>query len=282
MDLRGKVAVITGGASGIGYALAKQCINHGMDVVIADNDVSSLCDSVESLSNDSTEVLGVVCDVSRSDSVKHLAKQTIDRFKRIDWLFNNAGITGSFGPIWELQSEDYDKVLDINLHGAIHGIQHFLPLMQHNECRIINIASVYGLCTGSNFTPYILSKQALVALSECLYYDLKQAKKTNIQVSVACPSFAQTNLFNNTQSIGDEKIHNILQQLVEHSKPADDVACSIFSGIKNNEFYLLPDKEVKAYCQSRLEDILHQNSPTPTSLEKILTKLRKRSLAEMT
>lgn len=280
MELKKRVAVITGGASGIGFALAQQCIQHGMDVVIADSNVTLLCDSVEQLTGQGCEVMGVVCDVSNCDSVKHLAKQTIERFDRVDWLINNAGISGNLGPLWSLTTENIQKVINTNLYGAIFGIQAFLPFMSEDNCRIINIASLYGLCSGSNFAPYIMSKQALVALSESLYFDLQLAGKTNIKVSVACPSFTDTNLLTNSQPLGEDNVHSTINSLMERSKPANDVAKSIFDGVLREEFYVLPDKEVKAYCQARADDIVHQRAPSPHSLEKILNKLIKRNTTE--
>lgn len=273
MELNKRVAVITGGASGIGYALAEQCIKRGMDIVLADLDVTALCDSVEKLTGHGSQVMGVVCDVAKAESVKHLAQQCLERFEQVDWLINNAGISGNLGPIWSLATENIQKVIDINLFGAIHGIKAFLPTMKQEHCRIINIASLYGLCSGSNFSPYIMSKQAMVALSESLYFDLKLAGIDNIKVSVACPSFTATQLMSNSQPLGESAVHRALKELMARSKSPSDVAESIINGVLRNEFYVLPDKEVKAYCQSRTEDIVHQRSPAPHSLEKILTRL---------
>lgn len=276
MDLRNRVAVVTGAASGIGYALAQYCVQLGMHVVLADSNVTLLCDSVEKLTGKGSEVMGVVCDVTQAESVNHLARQTLERFESIDWLINNAGISGNLGPVWDIAAANIQKVIDTNLYGAIYTLQAFLPAMVNQDCRIINIASLYGLCSGSNFAPYVISKQALVALSESLHFDLNQAGKDNISVSVACPSFTDTKLLDNSKPLGEDNIHHTINELLQRSKSASDVAKSIIDGVMRNEFYVLPDKEVKSYCQTRLDDILMQRAPTPHSLEKILTKLVKR------
>ena len=190
------VAVITGAASGIGLALAQLCCSRGMHVVMADSAVTTLCDTVEQVSSKtSMEVMGVVCDVSNLEHIKQLAKQTYDRFGAVDLLINNAGISGHLAPIWELTTEHVKKILEVNLHGVIHGVQVFTLLMlkQSRRAHIVNMASVYALSSGAHVGAYAMSKHAILALSESLYFDLRRLKKP-IDVSVVCPSFVNTNL----------------------------------------------------------------------------------------
>ncbi|KTD31914.1 SDR family NAD(P)-dependent oxidoreductase [Legionella maceachernii] len=282
MESSQRVAVITGAASGIGLALSEICLQQGMHVVMADNDVTTLCDKVEKLSAQSkTEVLGVVCDVAKPESFKHLAKQTYDHFNRVDWLFNNAGISGQLAPLWELTNEHIRKVMDINLYGAIHGVHAFLPLMfkQSHRSHIINVASVYGLCSGSQMTAYAMSKQALVALSESLYFDLKRLDKP-VDVSVACPSFANTSLLTHSAPLHTDKLHHRVADLIARSRPAVDVAEHIVREVKNKTFYILPDREVKDYCEQRTKAIVEQTDPHQHSLEKIIASLSKRVAQE--
>lgn len=277
-----RVAVITGAASGIGLALSEICLQQGMHVVMADNAVTALCNQVEQLSDKvETEVLGVVCDVAKPDSFKHLAKQTYEHFNRVDWLFNNAGISGQLAPIWELTNEHIRKVMDINLHGAIHGIQAFLPLMfqQTHRSHIINMASFYGLCSGSQMAAYAMSKHALVALSESLHFDLKRLDKP-VDVSVVCPSFASTSLLANSAPLHTDKLHHMVADLIARSRPASDVAEHIVREVKNKTFYILPDREVKEYCTQRTTAIIEQTEPHQHSLEKIIASLSKRALKE--
>ncbi|WP_019217242.1 SDR family NAD(P)-dependent oxidoreductase [Legionella tunisiensis] len=272
MELEQRVAVITGAASGIGLALARVCIQRGIHVVMADNAVTTLCDRVEQLSMQAkVDVLGVVCDVTKPESLRHLVKQSYERFNRVDWLFNNAGISGHLAPIWELTSEHIRKVMDINLYGVIHGIQAFLPLMfkQTHRSHVINMASFYGLCSGSQMAAYAMSKHAVVALSESLYFDLKRLDKP-IDVSVICPSFANTQLLTNSAPLHTDKLHHMVADLVARSRPAEDVAEHIVREVENKTFYILPDREVKDYCEGRAKAIIDQTEPHLHSLEKLL------------
>lgn len=268
-----KVAVITGAASGIGFALARACVLRQMHVVMADNAENSLIDSVEQLSSiSSSKIFGIVCDVSKPADLLHLAEQTQQHFQRVDWLFNNAGICGNFAPVWELTSENIHKVLDINLHGVIHGIQAFLPLMflQQHRSHIINMASFYGLCSGSNAAAYSMSKHAVLALSESLYFDLLRHNKP-VDVSIVCPSFINTQLVTNSKPAHSDTLHDLFGKLITMGRPAEDVAEQIIQALEKNIFYILPDKEVKNYCEQRTQAILEQDKPHEHSIEKIIT-----------
>ncbi|KTD49990.1 oxidoreductase dehydrogenase, short chain [Legionella quinlivanii] len=280
MDSEKRVAVITGAASGIGLALTEKCLAEGMNVVMADISVATLCDKVEQLTAKfDSDILGVVCDVSRPESLRHLAKQTIEKFNRVDWLFNNAGISGHLAPLWELTNEHIRKVMDINLFGIIHGVQAFLPFMfkQTHRAHIINMASLYGLCSGSQMTAYAMSKHAIVALSESLHFDLQRLSKP-VDVSVVCPSFANTQLLSNSSPLHNDVFHDMLSELIARSRPAEDVAEHIVKEVKNNVFYVLPDREVKDYCEQRTQAILEQTPPHQHSLEKILASLSRRAM----
>lgn len=274
------VAVITGAASGIGFALAQACVQRGMNVVMADNAITVLDDSVKQL-GDTDSVLGVVCDVTRQDDLDNLVVHTMQRFGRVDWLFNNAGISGPLAPVWEVSLQQINKVLDVNLNGVIHGVKAFLPVMFHQQHRskIINIASIYALCSGSNMAAYAMSKHAILALSESLHFDLQRLDKP-VDVSVVCPSFANTQLLTSSMPADNNKFHHMLGDLIARSRPAEDVAEHIIREVEKNTFYILPDKEVKEYCQQRTNAITEQQQPHQHSLEKIIATLSKRALAK--
>lgn len=278
-----QVAVITGGASGIGLALAEVCLQRGVRVVLADIAVTTLCDKVEQLSNqyDKGEVLGVVCDVSKQESLWHLAKQTKEHFGRVDWLFNNAGISGHLAPVWELTPEHIRKVMEVNLYGVIYGIQAFMPLLicQKHRSRIINMASFYGLCSGSQLAPYAMSKHAILALSESLHFDLRRLNKP-IDVSVVFPSFINTHLLVNSAPLHADKFHQLLTDLISSARSAIDVAEQIIKQLESGIFYILPDKEVKNYCEQRNKAIINQNEPHQHNIEKIISSLSQRALLE--
>lgn len=278
MDSDRRVAVITGAASGLGLAITRKCLDRNMHVVMADINVTKLCDEVEQLSNQySSEILGVVTDVTKAASVNHLAEQTFEQFSRVDWLFNNAGICGQLAPIWELPTEHLKTVLDVNVFGVLHGIKAFMPflLKQDFTSRIINMASMYGLCSGSQLAAYAVTKSAIVSLSESMYFDLQRLNKP-VAMSVACPSFADTGLLKNSLPLKDNAFHDKMTELLARSRPAMDVAEAILLGVERNQFYIFPDQEVKEYCIQRTTAIEQQKSPHKHAIEHIIQVLSER------
>ena len=192
-DLRGKVAVITGGASGIGRAVAERAAGEGMKLVLGDIEEGPLKETVDDLTSKGAEALGVVTDVSDAASVRALRDRTLDRFGAVHLVHNNAGI-GLGGPIWEVSEEDWRWILGVNLWGVIHGVATFVPvLMEQGEGHVVNTASIAGLIAAPFLGPYNATKQAVVAISETLFKDL-QAVGAPIGVSVLCPGFVQTRI----------------------------------------------------------------------------------------
>lgn len=273
-----RVAVITGAASGIGLALAKHCLCRGLRVVMVDIDSKKLCTSIAALDPVyQAHILGQTGDVTQLDSLQSIAKVTIDTFNRIDWVFNNAGICNHLAPIWELSEAHIRQVMEINVYGVMNGIKAFFPFLekQAHRSRLINMASFYGLCSGSRVAPYAMSKHAILALSESLYFDLQRYEKP-IDVSVIFPSFINTDLLNNSLPHGEESLHHLMARLMTNARPAEDVARNIIEQIEKNYFYILPDNEVKDYCQQRTDAILYQEKPSLHSMEKIVMALDKR------
>ena len=273
------VAVITGAAGGIGLALAKVCVLKGMQVVMADIAAKALAHEVAQLNALSQAgVLGVVCDVSKRRDVEQLAEQTYQRFNQVDLLINNAGVSGPLAPIWALSVEQVRQVMDVNLYGVIHGVQVFLPLMfqQKSRAHVVNMASFYGLCSGSQMASYAMSKHAIVALSESLYFDLKRLNKP-VDGSVVCPSFANTQLLANSAPQSLDKLHTMVSQLMARGRPPEDVADYILREVNKKSFYILPDKEVKDYCEQRTQAIIHDSPPHEHGVEKIIAALSLRA-----
>ena len=280
MIVNKSVAVITGAASGIGLALAKACALKGMQVVMADIASTTLAyqvNQVQALGQ--IDVLGVVCDVAKLEDVEQLAYQTYERFNQVDLLINNAGISGPLAPIWELSFQQVSQVMDVNLYGVLHGLQVFLPRMfqQQSPSHLVNMASFYGLCSGSQMAAYAMSKHAIVALTESLYFDLKRLNKS-VSVSVVCPSFANTQLLENSAPQSFDKLHTMVNQLVQRGRAAEDIADYILREVGNKTFYILPDKEVKDYCEQRTHAIVHQMPPHEHSVEKIIAALSLRAV----
>jgi len=272
------VAVITGAASGLGLALAKACALENQHVVMVDINKSTLDRRVHEVAElTNTDVIGMLCDVTHQEQVNHLAKHTFERFTRIDLLINNAGIMGPLAPIWEIGIEPIRQVIDVNMYGVLHGVQAFLPFLfkQNHRSHIVNMASFYGLCSGSQIAAYAMSKHAIVALSESLYFDLNRLQKP-VDVSVACPSFISTPLLQHSAPETGSDFHHQISSLLERSRPAEDVAESMMREIKNKTFYILPDSEVKNYYEQHAKAVIDQTMPHEHSLEKIFRSLGKR------
>lgn len=275
-----QVAVITGAASGIGLALAEICIQQDMQVVMVDCHEANLrreSRRLDLLSN--SEVCGIVCDVSSLQAVQTLAKETFSRFGRVDFLVNNAGVSGPFVPVWEITCDQIQRLFEINVLGVLHGIQAFMPLLLEQRGRrahIVNMASVYALCSGSQMAGYGLSKHAVLALTESLYFDLTRLNKP-VDVSIVCPSFVNTQLLTHASSSNSSPLHECLQGLMERSRPAKEVAAYIMKEIHKKTFYILPDKEVKHYSEQRIKAIVEGGLPDRHSLEKVVAALSLRA-----
>ena len=192
-NLQGKVAVITGGASGIGRAVADRAAGEGMRIVLGDVEEGPLKEAVDDLTSSGAEALGVVTDVADGASVRNLRDAALDRFGAVHLVHNNAGI-GLGGPIWEVSEADWRWILGVNLWGVIHGVRTFTPLLiEQGEGHIVNTASIAGLIAAPFLGPYNATKQAVVAISETLFKDL-QSVGAPVGVSVLCPGFVQTRI----------------------------------------------------------------------------------------
>jgi NAD(P)-dependent dehydrogenase (short-subunit alcohol dehydrogenase family) len=271
------VAVVTGAASGIGLALSTVYLQQGSHVVMVDINASQLMQKADELIDQFPNlVTPLICDVTQVLSVETLVLAVEKQFGTVDWIYNNAGIIGPLGAVWELNTEDVHKVMQVNLYGMLNMIRSFMPLLckQQAPSHIINMASLYALCSGSQMAAYSMSKHAVLALSESLYYDLKQIKKP-IHVSVVFPSFTDTALLANPNS--DTRFHHSLNNLLSHSRPAVEVAQHIVKEVEQKQFYILPDKEVKGYCEERTKAIILQAEPHKNNIEKLIGSLLKRA-----
>ncbi len=269
------VAVITGAASGIGLALTESCLKRGMQVVMADMAIATLQEQASQLTAKyPNDVVAVACDVTKAHDLLQLRDQTFQHFHRVDWLFNNAGISGNLAPIWELTDTEIRHVFDVNLHGMISGIQAFLPKMfeQTHRSHIINMASLYAVCSGSLMYAYSMSKHAVLALSESLYFDLKRLEKP-VDVSVVCPSFVSTQLLESSKTSKNNPLHNTMTDLITRSRPASDIAEYIVHEVGMNKFYIMPDKEVSEYCMERARAINESLPPHQHNMEKLVANL---------
>jgi NAD(P)-dependent dehydrogenase (short-subunit alcohol dehydrogenase family) len=193
-DLAGKVAVITGAASGIGLAMARRFAAEGMKLVLADVERPVLQQAGSAVAEDGADVLTVPADVSVWDDVAALADAAFDRFGDVHLVCNNAGVGSRGLPIAELPLADFEWVVAVNLFGVIHGLRAFLPHLRANDVgHVVNTASMSGLYHLPRMGPYNASKAAVVALSETLQFELA-AEGSHVGVSVLCPSWVRTNI----------------------------------------------------------------------------------------
>jgi NAD(P)-dependent dehydrogenase (short-subunit alcohol dehydrogenase family) len=198
-DFKGKVAVVTGAASGIGRGMAESFVAAGMKVVLSDIEQRPLEETTRLLLAAGADVHAVLTDVSKSDQVDNLARQTLIKYGAVHVLCNNAGIGGlggdANGTSWTSSLDDWHWILGVNLMGIVHGIRSFLPIMiaQDTEAHIVNTASLAGLISAG--TLYGTSKFAVVGLSENVYLELQRGG-FKPRMSVLCPSFVDTNIMN--------------------------------------------------------------------------------------
>ncbi len=172
-DFEGKVAVVTGGASGIGLGMAKKFAENGMKLVLADVEVPALEKVAAGFEADGTEVLAVPTDVSDEEAMDALAARSLERFGAVHVVCNNAGVGGG-GTMWELTRKDWEWVIGPNLWGAIHGVRVFARhLVEQDDGHIVNTASMAGMISVPGIGPYNVTKHAVVTLSETLYGELR-------------------------------------------------------------------------------------------------------------
>ncbi len=275
-DFADKVAVITGAASGFGLEFAKTGASLGMKLVLADVQQDALDSTVAALRAGGADAIGVRCDVSDGAQVGALAKAALDRYGAIHLAFNNAGVAGTGGYLWENSEKDWKWVLGVNLWGVIHGIRHFVPVMlaQGDDCHIVNTASVAGLLSPQLMGAYNVSKHGVVTASETLYNDLRIAG-ARVGVSVLCPAFVPTGIFQSHRNRPSELSEDApltpsqqaaLQQgekAVRSGKlSAADVAGITFDAIRENRFYVITHPKIMASVELRMQDIVAQRNPS--------------------
>ena len=196
-DFAGKVAVITGAASGIGKALTEKCIAEGMHVVMSDIEEAVLEKTAAELqATTNNQVLPIVTNVAIEAELRKVRDEAVEHLGGVHLLFNNAGVGGG-GNAWNATQKDWDWVFGVNLWSVIYGLRVFVPQMiaQQTPCHIVNTASIAGIIGGSTNALYSVTKHSVVALTENLSVDL-QAENANTGCSVLCPGFVNTNIFN--------------------------------------------------------------------------------------
>ena len=278
-DFENKVAVITGGASGLGRAFADKAAALNMKLVLGDIREEPLQQAVVELKSAGAEVVALAGDVSKAEYIEALAALATDAFGVVNCLFNNAGV-GSGGLIWENTVKDWEWVLNVNLWGVIHGVRIFTPLMlaaarsdPAYEGHIVSVSSIAGLIAPGLMGAYNVSKHAVVAHAESLFHDLAKTEP-RIAASVLCPGFTPTGISKSHVSRPTE-MQNVdrptdsmikAQQMIEKAVSsgrltAVDVANITFDAIRDKQFYILSHPNFMKLVKARIDDIAELRNP---------------------
>ena len=276
---QGKVAVITGAASGIGLGMTEALASRGMKVMMADVEEAALMREAERLTRANFEVDPQLADVSSYDSVERLADAAKARFGKVHVLCNNAGVSGSTSggkPIWAQGQADWDWVMGVNFWGVVNGLRAFVPdMVAHGEeGHVVNTSSILGLTTGAG-SIYGVSKHAVTRLTEGLYQDLKAAD-AKIGATVLCPGMIATNIItsarNRPDTLKDEAAPDparsqMIAAMDERFKTQGmaprAVGELVADAILNDQFYVLTHAENMEGVKRRFEDIFNLRPPSP-------------------
>jgi len=275
-DLAGKVAVITGAGSGFGREFARIGAGEGMRLVLADVQPDALDAAVAEVRAAGAEALGVRTDVSKPADVERLAASATGKFGAVHLLFNNAGVAGGGGYVWETSVKDWQWLLGVNVLGVVNGIRSFLPLMlkQDCECHVVNTASAAGLVSAPLMSAYNVSKHGVVTLSETLFHDLRLAN-AKIGVSVLCPAFVPTGIRASERNRPPELSEDAAptpSQIAARERSekavasgrltAAEVARLTFDAVREDRFYVITHPKILASVELRLQDVLARRNPS--------------------
>ena len=272
-DFAGRVAVVTGAASGIGRGLAERAAQAGMSVVLADVEPEALARAAEEMSSAGHRVLAVRTDVSDAASVDALAQAALDAFGAVHLVCNNAGVAPAarFKPVWEYPLEDWRWTLDVNLWGVIHGVRTFMPILLRQEAgHMVNTASVAGLISGSSTPVYGVAKHGVVRLTEAVYASLRETGAT-VGVSVLCPGVVRTNIIHAERNRPAALRTGVEAAPAEAAKIAaahypkalspEAVADQVFEAIAEDRFYVLTSAAYDEAIRDRAEALLARRNP---------------------
>ena len=274
-EFAGKTAVVTGAASGMGYAFAERFASEGMNVVLADIETDALNAAVTRLEQQERNVLGVEVNTMRRETLENLRDQALDRYGNVHVLCNNAGVTSrqdaGIGtlPVWEVPDSTWDWVMGVNFWGVLYGVQVFVPhMLEHGETgHIVNTSSVMGLVPSGS--AYGVAKHGVLTLTEGLWHHLRAAD-ANVSASVLCPGFVNTQITDAERNrpaefgeqVGDTPEQRAMfQTLLGEGMDPSDVAELVWQAMVNDQLYILPHDGWREMVRARVEAILDGAEP---------------------
>jgi len=269
-ELTGKVAAVTGAASGLGRAMALAFAGEGMHVALAD--VADTAEVLAQVKAKGVKATAMKVDVSRAEDVESFAQLAERELGATFVVCNNAGVS-TLGATWEASVGDWQWTLGVNLWGVIHGVRSFVPrMMARNAGHVVNTASVAGIINPPGSSVYNVTKHAVVALSETLQHDLRE-RGSGVGVSVLCPAYVPTGISDSERNRpaglepgvrSKETLARaaMLKKAVASGKlTADDVARAVVQAVKEERFYILTHPRIKGAIRARMEDILEERAP---------------------
>src|SRR6185312_4819752 len=264
-DFKGKTAFVTGGASGIGLAMARAFGRQGMNVVIADIEDAPAKAAVERLASEQIKAVAIHCDVSERNNLRAAALEAVSAFGKVHIVCNNAGV-GAGGEIGKVAERDWDWIVDVNLKSVYYGVETFLPLIRgHGEGgHFVNTASIAGLISGPGMEPYSATKYAVVAMSEGWALQLAGS---NIGMSVLCPGFVRTRIHESARTRqarfgGSEDLEamaperrELITKAIETGIDPDVVGARVVEAVRDNQLYIFTDPRFKDVVEMRFAAI---------------------------
>ena len=271
-ELRGKVAVVTGSASGMGRAMARRFASEGMKVVLADVEAETLREAAEEIGHAGGSAVAVTTDVSSPDSVDELARRAVEEFGAVHLVCNNAGVGGSGELAWEVPYSVWEWLIRVNLLGVVHGVRSFLPLLiDQSEGHMVNTSSMSGIVPGVGSTPYTAVKYAVVGLTEALKLELDMIGSP-VKLSVLIPGPVETRIGDSLRNwpsqlgppperrkkdrVGVLPVPAVLQESLAAKMPPDEVADLVLDGVRNDDFWIVTHPKETAHLLGERTDTL--------------------------
>lgn len=273
-DFANKVAVITGAASGIGRGIARAAARERMRLVLADVDEAGVASIADELRDGGAEVKVVRTDVRHAAELDALAKASLDAYGAVHLVCNNAGVLVG-GHAWEKTDDDWRWVIDVNLFGVVNGLRSFVPILleQGEPSHIVNTASVGGFMVGPYLSPYIVSKHAVVVLTESVFHELA-ALDAPVKISVLCPGPIATGITDSERvrptdksetvalrSPAEKAFDEMLRTGVSAGMPPDEVGDIVIDGIRNDRFWIYTHEVEGEPIRARAESIVNGTDP---------------------